>query len=210
VSSVTETAGSTHLVLHVEPIYRDRPAHKEGTSMQSVSLGNLTLLAILGNASCAIDPEIQPTEDVTDHVTQESIIPDQFSFFNQNSHRCLDAALQSINNNGTTIQLWDCNSGDQQIWQLDTTEIGQWTRVINAHSHRCLDAALQSINSNGTTIQLWDCNGGDQQLWRLTNSHEIQNVHSGRCLDAALQSINNNGTKVQLWDCNGGTQQKWF
>jgi len=121
--------------------------------------------------------------------------------------RCLDAALQSIGGNGTKIQLWDCNGGNQQQWTATFTGVGT---IKNARSGRCLDAALQSIDRNGTKVQLWDCNGGDQQLWRFNSNVTIQNVYSGRCLDVQLQSIANNGTVVQLWDCNGGDQQLWF
>jgi hypothetical protein len=127
-------------------------------------------------------------------------------FVNDRSKRCLDAALQSIHRNGTTIQLWDCNGQMQQRWLAPLSGRGE---IRNLASDRCLDAALQSIDRNGTLVQLWECNGGDQQLWDVSNPGNIKNVHSGRCLDAALQSINRNGTTMQLWDCNGGSQQFW-
>jgi hypothetical protein len=200
-------------------------------TMRNLSLViGMTTLTLAG-ASCALEPEAQSTEGSLEVAVERSTIsapdgqwrvssgaepaisPDltpAAAFVNRNSFRCLDAAVQSINSNGTKMQLWDCNGGNQQGWRLDSATLGQRTRIVNAHSGRCLDAAVQSINSNGTKMQLWDCNGGDQQLWVLNSLGEIRNAHSGRCLDAAVQSINNNGTTIQLWDCNGGSQQHWF
>lgn len=165
--------------------------------------------ALLPLASCMLDTS---TPAADDHSAAESAVVDPTgqtvfrTFINDRSKRCLDAALQSIQRNGTTIQLWDCNGQQQQRWEAPLSGRGE---IRNLASGRCLDAALQSIGRNGTVVQLWDCNGGDQQQWDVAHPGNIKNVHSGRCLDAALQSVDRNGTTMQLWDCNGGNQQFW-
>lgn len=117
------------------------------------------------------------------------------------SGRCLDADLNTINGNGTIVQLWDCNGQPQQQWVL-----GDDGSIRSVKNGRCLDADLNTINGNGTKVQLWDCNGQPQQRWYYDGFY----THSGfnaRCLDADLNTVGSNGTRVQLWDCNGQPQQ---
>jgi hypothetical protein len=125
-------------------------------------------------------------------------------FVDQASGRCLDADTNTIGDNGTTVQLWDCWGGDNQQWYRDGRQIR------NRASGRCLDADTNTIGDNGTTVQLWDCWGGDNQQWtKWVGEDQIQNWLSDRCLDADTGTIGDNGTKVQLWDCWGGDNQQW-
>ncbi|MEU8270307.1 RICIN domain-containing protein [Sphaerisporangium sp. NPDC049002] len=120
--------------------------------------------------------------------------------------RCLDADLNTIQPNGTKVQLWTCNGWNNQKWTYDVK-----THTIHSqYNNRCLDADLNTIGSNGTKVQLWDCNGWSNQKWIYDAiSHTIYSMYNGRCLDADLGGIGTNGTKVQLWECNGWANQKW-
>jgi hypothetical protein len=183
--------------------------------MKIVSL-SAQVLIVTALSACSVAPDEGASTAQGDEVaslsSKLSSASSGFYWYVQNGYgRYLDGALQSIGSNGTKVQLWDFNGGDQQLWYFLPLGGDEW-EILNAHSSswRCLDAALQSIGQNGTTVQLWDCNGGTQQRWRISSDDTVRNVQSGRCLDAALQSIQQNGTKMQLWDCNGGDQQKWY
>ena len=132
-----------------------------------------------------------------------------FVWISVKSGRCVDADLNTINGNGTKVQLWDCNNQAQQNWRSYTDGT-----IRSSKNGKCLDADLNTINGNGTKVQLWDCNGQPQQRWTITGSstaatHRVISQYNGRCIDADLNTINGNGTKVQLWDCNGQPQQDW-
>jgi hypothetical protein len=126
-------------------------------------------------------------------------------FENQASVRCLDADMNTIANNGTKVQLWDCHGGANQWFSLLEDMGGQ---IVNVYSGRCLDADTNTIGSNGTKVQLWDCHGGTNQQW-YRDGDRIRNRASGRCLDADINTIGDNGTKVHLWDCHDGSNQQW-
>ncbi|WP_405019996.1 RICIN domain-containing protein [Kitasatospora sp. NBC_00070] len=125
--------------------------------------------------------------------------------------RCLDADLNTINGNGTKVQLWDCNGWSNQTW-IWTPAPGQpvgYYKIQTEKNYRCLDADLNTINGNGTKVQLWDCNGWDNQIW-IWDGQTLQTKKNARVLDADLNTINGNGTKVQLWDRNGWDNQRWI
>ncbi|MFD9075763.1 ricin-type beta-trefoil lectin domain protein, partial [Streptomyces lasiicapitis] len=66
------------------------------------------------------------------------------------SGKCLDVKSGSADN-GTPVQIWDCNGSDAQKWTLP----GDGTvRALG----KCLDVA-SSGTANGTLTQLWNCNG---------------------------------------------------
>jgi hypothetical protein len=130
------------------------------------------------------------------------------------SGRCLDADLNTINNNGTRVQLWDCDPyAAQQAFYI--TEIPEgYLRFQNVASGRYLDADLASINTNNTRIQLWDYVGGaTNQWWATTVIPEgylrFQSPASGRYLTAE-GSVGSNGTRVQLWDYIPGGHSQWW
>ena len=66
-----------------------------------------------------------------------------------NGAKCIDDAGPSVNN-GTAIQLWDCNGTTAQSWAWNS---GDGTlRVVG----KCM-AITGGVTTNGTQIQLWDC-----------------------------------------------------
>ncbi|GAA3867525.1 hypothetical protein GCM10022243_36610 [Saccharothrix violaceirubra] len=124
--------------------------------------------------------------------------------------RCLDADANTLPNNGTKVQLWDCNGTSQQSWELRSVGNGYYTIHIR-WSGKCLDADANN-GGNGTKVQIWDCNGSAQQRWYKygeSGTSRFVNDFSWRCLDADANA-GGNGTKVQLWDCNGAPQQGWY
>ncbi|MFI7407056.1 RICIN domain-containing protein [Streptomyces sp. NPDC049627] len=117
------------------------------------------------------------------------------------SGRCADINNNTITN-GTDAQLWDCNGGQNQVWQYNSTR-----KELVVYGNKCLDA-YNGGTANGTRVVIWDCNGQNNQKWNLGSDGTITNVAAGRCLDA-YGAATGNGTKLVLWDCNGQSNQKW-
>ena len=114
------------------------------------------------------------------------------------SSKCVDdSGLSSAN--GTKIQMWDCNGGQNQQW----TVASDGTLQVFG---KCMDITGANY-SNGTNIELWDCNGGANQQWHASNG-TLVNPASGKCLDDPNSSTAN-GTQLDLWTCNGGANQRW-
>ncbi|WP_338058078.1 arabinofuranosidase catalytic domain-containing protein [Streptomyces cavernae] len=116
------------------------------------------------------------------------------------SGRCMDVP-GATTNNGTQVNLWDCNGNSNQRW---TYTSGKQLRV---YGNKCLDAYNWGT-SNGTPAAIWDCTGAANQQWNLNADGTITSALSGLCLEAAGLGTAN-GTKLQLWSCWGGSNQKW-
>ena len=70
---------------------------------------------------------------------------------------CLDKPL-GRNGNGTALEIWQCNGGPNQQWNMSTV-----LTSLNVESGTCLDAPL--LNFNNPVVDVWDCNGGLNQDW---------------------------------------------
>ncbi|GIF13443.1 endo-1,4-beta-xylanase (glycosyl hydrolase family 10) [Actinoplanes teichomyceticus] len=112
------------------------------------------------------------------------------------SGRCLDVPNAS-QNNGTRVQLYDCNGQTNQTWTLTSS------RQLTVYGSRCLDAAG---SGNGSAVQIYSCNGQANQQWNVNANGTITGVQSGRCLDVWGTG---NGQQVQLYDCNGQANQRF-
>jgi hypothetical protein len=99
---------------------------------------------------------------------------------------------------GTKVQLWDCNGTAAQGWSIDGG-------TIVATSGKCLDVKWGDSRS-GAVVQLWTCNGTDAQRWNVQGDTIVG--LAGKCLDVQWGS-SKSGTPVQLWDCNGTAAQRW-
>jgi Ricin-type beta-trefoil lectin domain len=119
-------------------------------------------------------------------------------------NRCLDADAGG-GGNGTKVQLWDCNGGQNQGWIMAYNN-----SIQNFQFLKCLDADNSDGGGDGTRVQLWDCNGGPNQKWNFTLDGNLVNQQfSSQCLDADSNN-GGNGTKVQIWGCWNGPNQKWW
>jgi hypothetical protein len=118
-----------------------------------------------------------------------------------NGAKCIDDAGASMNN-GTAIQLWDCNGTTAQSWAWNSGDGA--LRVVG----KCMDITGGGT-ANGTQIQLWDCNGTGAQQWRWRNQNRLVNPQSGRCLDVTGGGTAN-GTRLQIRDCEATGAQSWY
>ncbi|MEV8443275.1 endo-1,4-beta-xylanase [Actinosynnema sp. NPDC051121] len=112
------------------------------------------------------------------------------------SGRCIDVPNAS-HNNGTRVNLWDCNGQTNQQWTYTSG------KQLTVYGNMCLDAAG---SGNGAAIQIYSCNGQTNQQWNVNSNGTISGVQSGRCLDVWSTA---NGAQVQLYDCHGQTNQRF-
>ena len=118
------------------------------------------------------------------------------------SNRCLDVA-GSNPADGTSVLLWDCNSGLNQRW----TQVG--STLVNQATGKCLDV-VGGGTANGTKVWQWTCIAGNTaQQWVINGNGALVNPASGRCLSARNQGTANN-TTMQILDCaTPGNHQLW-
>ncbi len=62
---------------------------------------------------------------------------------------------------GTKVEIWSCNGGANQQWQLNANGT-----ITSVQSGLCLDVAGAST-ANGALVELWTCNGQSNQQWTL-------------------------------------------
>ena len=136
----------------------------------------------------------------------------RYTIHNRYSGRCLDADLNTINANGTKVQLWDCNGSAQQIWYVHS--IDGYYVIQSARSGRVLDADPISMWRNGTTVRLWQYNGGANQKWSwwfdgLGDGFSSANSPY-RSPTRTWSPSGATAPRAQLWDYGwGATQQLW-
>ncbi|MFF5181787.1 ricin-type beta-trefoil lectin domain protein [Micromonospora sp. NPDC000316] len=112
------------------------------------------------------------------------------------SGRCLDVPNAS-RNNGTRVQLYDCNRQTNQTWTYTSG------KQLQVYGNMCLDAAG---TGNGAAVQIYSCHSQTNQQWNVNSNGTISSVQSGRCLDVWSTA---NGAQVQLYDCHGQTNQQF-
>ncbi|MEV6006931.1 RICIN domain-containing protein [Streptomyces sp. NPDC051976] len=116
------------------------------------------------------------------------------------SNRCLDVP-GAATANGTQTEIWDCNSGSNQSWTLNSA------KELVVYGGKCLDASGAGTTA-GTRVIIYDCHGGTNQQWNLNSDGSVTNVNSGLCLDVT-GAATTAGTPVELWNCTGGSNQQW-
>lgn len=115
-----------------------------------------------------------------------------------NCSKCIDL-LGDNSINGGIINLWNCNSYDNQkwLWKPGTTTI----KLYNDQS-KCIDLP-GGDPTPGNKLWLWDCNGTQNQKWLYDqNTNQIRyNADPSMCIDVP-SGITTNGNQLQLWNCN--------
>jgi hypothetical protein len=112
------------------------------------------------------------------------------------SGRCIDVP-NSSHNNGTRVQLYDCNRQSNQAWTYTSN------KQLRVYGDMCLDAAG---SGNSAAVQIYSCHSGTNQQWNVNSNGTISGVQSGRCLDVWSTA---NGAQVQLYDCHGQANQRF-
>ncbi|WP_328320999.1 ricin-type beta-trefoil lectin domain protein [Kribbella sp. NBC_00382] len=108
------------------------------------------------------------------------------------SGRCLDVPGASTTN-GTALDLWDCNGGGNQSWNLTAA------KELRIYGNKCLTA--------GSPATIDACSGSTDQAWEIQPAKTVTSVgRPGQCLEAADTG---NGSAVNVSACNGQNNQQW-
>lgn len=134
-----------------------------------------------------------------------------YRVINRNSAKALDALSQGTAN-GTQIDQWTYNGGNNQRWIVTSLGYSQY-KIVGVQSGRALDV-FGNGTANGTKIDLWDYNGGINQKYTFTATSggyfRITPANAtGSCIDGVGFGTAN-GTLVDLWQYNGGNNQQWI
>ncbi|MFE6049136.1 RICIN domain-containing protein [Kitasatospora sp. NPDC056446] len=123
------------------------------------------------------------------------------TFVNVNSGKCLEIADLSTDD-GAAAQQWDCDGGDNQLWDVVYYPGGQYT-IVNRHSGKCLEIADFDREDGGVARQ-WTCTWSINQHWYPSafldeiSAGNLVNAYSGRLLEIADWSTEN-GAPAQQW-----------
>ncbi|HSX09082.1 MAG TPA: ricin-type beta-trefoil lectin domain protein [Candidatus Saccharimonadales bacterium] len=138
------------------------------------------------------------------------------------SNKCLDIK-QALTANGTPLEIFTCNGGNNQAWHSVTGTItppvvGGGTvknkgllqsDLTNGSNHLCLDAKGAGT-TNGTIAQTYLCNSKDKaQQWTQYSDNTIRFGTTNQCLEVIAQKTTNNSL-VDIFTCNGGKNQQWI
>lgn len=118
---------------------------------------------------------------------------------------CLDVAGGG-KTNGTPVQIYTCNNGASQQWELEGGE--DELHLRNVGSQKCLDVAGNKA-ANGTKIQVYDCYKSAGQSWKgdVRATSPLKSVSTGKCLDLSAFT---KSTDARLWDCKDASAQKFL
>ncbi|WP_414937680.1 RICIN domain-containing protein [Amycolatopsis sp. cmx-11-51] len=143
--------------------YRLGPASDESRCLDadlSTINGNGTKVQLW---TCLANPDESIPANQAWYVTQ---IPEgHFRFQSVHSGRYLDADLNSINRNGTKVQLWDFMPGASNQWFSVTENPEGYLRLKNVRSGRYLDADLNTAGRDGGVVRLRDFLAGAKNQW---------------------------------------------
>jgi hypothetical protein len=122
---------------------------------------------------------------------------------------CIDV-YENGSANGTQIEEYSCNSGDAQVFTVESAGTGV-VRLHHPSSGKCV-TVTGAGTGNGTKIELYTCNGSTAQAFTMTTDAAgnvtFKNPHSGKCLDVAGAG-SADLTKIQLYSCNGTNAQRF-
>jgi hypothetical protein len=117
------------------------------------------------------------------------------------SGRCLDVASAS-QNNGTRVQLGDCNGSLGQGWnQLQT---GQ----LHVFDSKCLSMPAHATRP-GSPVVISDCTNQSNQVFKFNGNGTIVGVESGLCLTPHGGGTGPS-TPIEIQTCTGSPQQRWM
>jgi hypothetical protein len=92
--------------------------------------------------------------------------------------KCLDADSNQWYSDGGRVQIWNCNSNQNQQWWANWGSSNTTIQTPGAPTGpgKCLDAWPVAGAPGGYRISVWSCNGGDQQRWDTSGRWTRRNL----------------------------------
>ncbi|TFK67156.1 hypothetical protein BDN72DRAFT_899185 [Pluteus cervinus] len=117
--------------------------------------------------------------------------------------KCLDVR-GAVYENGTPVQVYDCNGTGAQRWVVNKGE----SKVRVDNTNFCLDAG--SAPGNGVGMKIWQCYDNlPAQDWWYTDDNRIALTNQGLCLDLTNGNYSNSN-QIQTWQCtDNNNNQEW-
>ncbi|XP_006462966.1 hypothetical protein AGABI2DRAFT_194010 [Agaricus bisporus var. bisporus H97] len=123
------------------------------------------------------------------------------------SGKCVDVRT-SVFENGTVVQIFDCNDSDAQNWRIQRGVAGP---IEVEGTGFCLDAG--SSPALGVGMKIWQCiDNLPAQQWLYNNDNQIilANQNTNFCLDLTDGNLANTN-QLQIWECaTGNENQVWL
>ncbi|KAF8798520.1 ricin B-like lectin [Phlegmacium glaucopus] len=149
------------------------------------------------------------------HATLLSLIATSIAFANarvwtgniisNSAWKCLDVRDSNFQD-GTAVQIYDCNESSAQKWQIYDYNGLATTEVRLAGTKFCLDA-INVDTSNKVVIR--ECTDGNpQQQWTFSHRGPIALALTDLCLDVPYSSTEDS-EQVQTYQCTGNPNQVW-
>ncbi|KIK01011.1 carbohydrate-binding module family 13 protein [Laccaria amethystina LaAM-08-1] len=122
----------------------------------------------------------------------------------RSANKCLDVR-GGIFQNGTAVQIYDCNETAAQKWIIGR---GATTPVLLAGTGFCLDAG--KTPASGVGLKIWQCFAGlPAQTWIYTLAGSIVLNGTNQCVDLT-DGLTDNGNRLQTYQCaDGNVNQAW-
>jgi endonuclease/exonuclease/phosphatase family metal-dependent hydrolase len=117
------------------------------------------------------------------------------------ANKCIDVQ-GGRTDDGTPIQLFDCNGSDAQLWTIRPNG------DIRGRAGKCL--TIRGGNAvDGAVTELRTCNGGDAQRFDYTAAGELRSrLDASKCIEVR-GGFTQNTTPIQVYSCNGTASQLW-
>ncbi|WP_339316740.1 RICIN domain-containing protein [Paenibacillus sp. FSL R10-2734] len=132
-----------------------------------------------------------------------------YKIINRNSGKALDIPGHS-SNDGTQLEQWTFNGGDNQQWQLVEDGSG-YSQLISKENGKAVDVSGGSTADGGQIIQ-WSVNGGNNQKWSVEDMgggyYVLRNKNSGKVMDVSGGSTND-GSSITQWNSSNSYNQQW-
>lgn len=151
--------------------------------------------------------------EVQSSVTVQMVTPEQglsipdgtYRLVNRQNGNVLDAKANGTAN-GTVLDTWAYNGGNNQRWTLTSVGNGLY-KLIGVGSGRSINVAGAS-NDNGAQVFLWDFQNTANELFYLSSPeagyYTLVFLNSNRALD-----LNTATNTLGQWEMNGGYNQQW-
>ena len=186
----------------------------------STSSGNFHTHKKLKQYTC--EKAYLTTYEIYKHGSQSGDVNQKFTIIEDGNYvkikhsfsgKCLDVTGGN-SANGTTIQLYDCQNGnDNQRFTIESIN-GNEFMIRNKKTNKCVDLA-NGNTSNDAGFHLWTCstsNVNQRFVWKGSyipkSSTQIKIISHDKCLDLSGGNTKN-GTNIQQWSCVGNSNQKF-